>query len=643
MTDPQIAPYGSWESPITAEMLVTDRISLQQVWLDGGDIYWSEGRPQERGRQAVMRLREGGEPEEMLPMPWNARSGVHEYGGGAFTVDRGTLYFSHYADNRVYRLNPGAAEPRAITPEGAMRYADLRVDPTRNRLVCVREDHSVEDVEASNTIVALDADDDTLGGFVLLEGSDFYAAPRISPDGSRLAWLQWSHPNMPWDGCELWVGEFNDQGHVVNSRHVAGGPTESVVQPEWSPDGVLYYVGEETGWWNLYREGASGPEALHPMEAEFGGPLWVFGGSTYAFESEQRIVCAYNRHASWRLATLDTRSLDFTEIKTPFIEFSQVRAVPGSVIFVGGSIAAEPALVRLDPDSGTMEVLKSAGNINIDESYISEAQALEFPTAGGRTAFGFYYAPTNPDFRAPEDDRPPLLVLSHGGPTSSTSSTLSLRTQYWTSRGFAVLDVNYGGSTGYGREYRQRLNGQWGVVDVDDCLNGARYLVEQGLADGNRLAIRGGSAGGYTTLCALTFHDLFHVGASYYGIGDLEALDEDSHKFESRYNSSMIGPYPEMRDLYRERSAIHHTDRLSVPIIFFQGLDDKVVPPNQSRMMVEALKAKGIPVAYLEFDGEGHGFRQAANVIRSTEAELYFYSKILGFELAEEIEPVEIE
>ncbi len=643
MANVKVAPYGSWKSPVSSQMLVADRVGLAHVWIDGKDIYWSEGRPQERGRQTVMRSVPGGESEELLPAPWNARSRVHEYGGISFTVSDGTLFFSNFTDQRVYRLERGVGEPRPITPEAQLRYADARMDKARNRLVCVREDHTVVGREAVNTIVAVNSDQDSEGGAVLVEGCDFYSAPRTSPDGSRLAWLQWNHPNMPWDGCELWVGDFDEDGRVTNRLKIAGGPTELVCQPVWSPDGTLYFVGEETGWWNIYRWRDGSAEAVHPTEAEFGAPMWQFGNSLYAFESANRIVCAYGQKDGWRLGLLDARTSQLTDLELPFVDFTQVWAMPGYAVLIAGSSSDETALVRLDVESGQTEVLKRAGTVDIDPGYISVAQPVEFPTEGGRTAYGFYYPPTNPDFTAPEGEKPPLLVMSHGGPTSSTSPSLSFKIQYWTTRGIAVLDVNYGGSTGYGREYRQRLNGQWGVVDVDDCVNGALYLVRHGLADGNRLAIRGGSAGGFTTLCALTFRDAFQVGASYYGIGDLEALEKDTHKFESRYNNSMVGPYPQMRDLYIERSALYHTERLHCPIIFFQGLDDLVVPPAQSQMMVEALRKKGVPVAYIEFEGEGHGFRQAANIMRSIDAELYFYSRILGFELAEPVEPVEIE
>ncbi|MGA7732020.1 MAG: prolyl oligopeptidase family serine peptidase, partial [Chloroflexia bacterium] len=519
MSNPQIAPYGSWKSPISSQMLVADRVGLGQVWLDAGDIYWSESRPQEGGRQTVMRLSPGGEPLELLPPPWNARNRVHEYGGAAFIVSEGTLFFSNFSDGRLYRLDRDATEPRPITPERQQRYADARADTTRNRLICVREDHTVDGREAVNTIVAVNADNDPSGGTVLIEGCDFYASPRISPDGARLAWLQWAHPNMPWDGCELWVGDFDSDGTVINRTHVAGSTTESVSQPEWSPDGTLYFIGEATGWWNLYRWRNGTTEPLHPMEAEFGRPMWQFGGSNYAFESADRIVCTYGKKGLWHLALLDTRTLELRDLDLPFTEFWQIRAEPRHAVFVGGAPTEDMALARVELESGKLEILKRAGHIEVEPGYISIARPIEFPTEGGRTAHAFYYPPTNPDFVAPEGEKPPLIVMSHGGPTSSTSNTLDLDTQYWTSRGFAVLDVNYGGSTGYGREYRQRLNGQWGVVDVDDCVHGALHLVRQGLADGDRLAIRGGSAGGYTTLNALTFRDVFHVGASYYGIG----------------------------------------------------------------------------------------------------------------------------
>jgi dipeptidyl aminopeptidase/acylaminoacyl peptidase len=489
--------------------------------------------------------------------------------------------------------------------------------------------------------VRLDGDPD--GGTVLVSGNDFYASPRLSPDGTRLAWLTWNHPNMPWDGTELWVAEIAQDGSLTNAQKIAGGPAESIFQPEWSPDSALYFVSDRTGWWNLYRWRDGHVEALTDLEAEFGQPQWVFGMSTYAFVSEREVVCAYTQRGIWHLALLDTKTKKLQRLETPYTELSYVRATSDSVVFRGGSPTEMLSIVRLDLKTQRYEVLRRSSDLALDAGYISPAQPIEFPTEGGRTAHAFFYPPKNKDFQAPPGEKPPLLVLSHGGPTSATTSTLRLEIQFWTSRGFAVVDVNYGGSTGYGRAYRERLKGQWGVVDVDDCVNAAKYLAQQGLVDGERVAIRGGSAGGYTTLCALTFRKFFKAGASYFGVSDLEALDRDTHKFESRYNRSLIGPYPEKRDLYRARSPIHFAEQISCPVIFFQGLEDRVVPPSQSELMVEALRKNKIPVAYIAFEGEQHGFRKAENIKRSLEAELYFYSKVFGFAIADPVEPVPIE
>jgi dipeptidyl aminopeptidase/acylaminoacyl peptidase len=505
----------------------------------------------------------------------------------------------------------------------------------------VREDHTEPEREAVNTIASIDLESGD--SRVLMSGHDFYASPRLNPDGTRLAWLAWDHPNMPWDGTELWVGELQPDGSLEHTRCVAGGVGESIFQPEWSPDGTLYFVSDRTGWWNLYRVRDGQVEPLAEMEAEFGLPQWLFGWSTYAFELAQRIVCAYAQQGTWHLASLDTETRKLEPIETPYTAISGVHAAPGRAIFHAGSPTEPPSIVQLDLATGQIEVLRRSGKIETDPGYLSQPQAVGFPTENGLTAHAFFYPPQNRDYAAPPDELPPLLVMSHGGPTGSTSNTLKLAVQYWTSRGIAVLDVNYGGSTGYGRAYRQRLAGQWGVVDVDDCVNGARYLAQSGKVDGERLIIRGGSAGGYTTLCALTFRDAFKAGASYYGIGDLEAMAKETHKFESRYLDRLVGPYPEQRELYVQRSPIHFTDQLSCPVIFFQGLEDQVVPPNQAEMMVEALRKKKVPVAYLPFEGEQHGFRRAENIKRSLDAELYFYSRIFDFELGEPVEPVDIE
>jgi dipeptidyl aminopeptidase/acylaminoacyl peptidase len=641
MTAPQTAPYGSWKSPLTSDLIVAGTVSLEQVVLDGEEIYWVEGRPAEAGRYVIVRRTPDGRTADVNPAPFNARTRVHEYGGGSYTVADGTVFFANFADQRLYRQRPGEA-PRPITPEAELRYADGVVDRARGQLFCVREDHRMAGPQAANTLVSVGLEG-VEEGRVLIGGNDFYSTPRLSPDGTRLAWLTWNHPDMPWDGNELWAAELTEDGTLARCELVAGGPNESVFQPEWSPDGVLYFVSDRTGWWNLYRRRAGEVEPVCPRQAEFGRPQWLFGMPTYAFAAAGRIVCSFTEQGSWRLAVLDTATGRLELIETPYAEIAGVRASPRHAVFVAGSPTEPSAVVRLDLSTRRCEVLRRSSSLELDPGYVSVPRAVEFPTEDGQTAHAFYYPPHNRDFTGPPGERPPLLVRSHGGPTSASGSTLRPDIQYWTSRGIAVLDVNYGGSTGYGLPYRQRLNGRWGIVDVDDCVNGARYLVGRGEADGNRLAVRGGSAGGYTTLCALTFRDVFRAGASHFGVSDLEGLAKDTHKFESRYLDRLIGPYPERRDLYRERSPIHFTDRLSCPVILFQGLEDKVVLPNQAELMVEALRAKGLPVAYVPFAGEQHGFRRAENIKRAFDAELYFYGRIFGFTPADALEPVPIE
>ena len=600
-------------------------------------------RPSEGGRQVIVRRTAGGETTDINPPDFNARTRVHEYGGGDYLAHAGQVYFSNFSDQQVYRQS-GNSAPEKITQETTddrLRYGDAVADSTRHRLITVREDHRQTNREAQNTIAAISLD----GGaeVVLVSGNDFYSSPRVSPDASQLAWLTWKHPNMPWDGCELWTGDFDADGSVTNQKLIAGGNRESIFQPQWSPDDVLHFVSDRSGWWNIYRAGKDGSECLYEMEAEFGAPQWGLGMSTYAFESKEKIVCAFAERGLWHLGTIDTRTLAFERIETRFTEISYVQASPERAVFRAGSPREPLSIVEMNLENGETQVLQRGANLEIDAGYISEPEAVEFPTENGLTAHGFYYAPKNRDFAGPSDEQPLLLVKSHGGPTSATVSMLMLSIQFWTSRGIAVLDVNYGGSTGYGRAYRERLRGAWGIVDVDDCVNGAKFLAARGDVDANRSVIDGGSAGGYTTLCALTFRDYFKAGASHYGVSDLEALELDTHKFEARYSDGLIGPYPERRDLYAARSPIHFTDRLSCPVIFFQGLEDKVVPPNQAELMVDALRRKGLPVAYVTFEGEQHGFRRAENIKRALDGELYFYSKVFGFELAEPVEPVEIE
>lgn len=640
MTEAKIAPYGSWKSPVTSDLIVRNTTGLGSLQFDGDDLYWIEVRYSEEGRYVIVRRTPDGQISDILPAPYNARNRVHEYGGRAYLAVDGTIFFSNFSDQRLYVLEDGA-QPQPFTPEADLRYADYILDHYRNRLVCVREDHTGPG-EAVNTLVAIDL---AKGGpgVVLVSGNDFYSSPRLSPDGTRLAWLAWDHPNLPWDGTELWVAEVQADGSLGPGELVAGGSDESIFQPEWSPNGVLYFVSDKTGWWNLYRFRRGEVTPVLKMEAEFGEPQWVFGMTMYGFESQERIVCQYIQGGDSHLALLGLSDGRLEEIDTPFTDFGGVQVKPGLAAFNAGSPTQPFAIYLLDLSNRRLQPLRRSSEVEIDPGYLSTPQEIEFPTEAGLTAYAFFYPPANADFKAPDSERPPLLVMSHGGPTSATSTAFNLEIQYWTSRGIAVLDVNYGGSSGYGRPYRERLNGQWGVVDVDDCANGARYLAERGLVDPQRMAITGGSAGGYTTLCALTFRDTFKAGASHFGIGDLETFVQDTHKFESRYLDRLVCPYPEGKDLYFERSPVNFVDQLAVPVILFQGLEDKIVPPNQAETMFAAVKEKGLPVAYLPFEGEQHGFRRAENIKRALEAELYFYSRVFGFELAEPVHPVQIE
>ncbi len=640
MTATKIAPYGTWKSPITADLITGATIGLGSPVADGDTLYWLESRPLEGGRNVLVRRTVDGSIADVTPPPLNVRSRVHEYGGGAFAVKGGCIAFVDFPGQRVYRIDAGGA-PRPVTEEmnGALRYADFDLDLSRHRAICVREDHRGIG-EPINALVSLDLNGDAAGGAVMTSGHDFYACPRLSPDGRQLAWLSWDHPNMPWDGTDLWIADIAADGSLGEPRHIAGSRETAVFQPDWAPDGTLHFVADPTGWWNLYAWRDGRAANLCPREAEFGLPLWQFGAATYAFLPDGRIVCRRSEAGQSRLALLYGGHLH--DMSTPFVSIGSPCPVAGRIALTGTGAGEPTRLVLFDPASGGIETLRRSASVDIDPGYISPAQPITFPTESGLFAHAYYYPPANKDFRVPDGERPPLIVRSHGGPTGAADPGFSPAIQYWTSRGFAIVDVNYGGSTGYGRAYRQRLDGQWGVVDVDDCANAARFLVERGLADVKRLIIRGGSAGGYTTLAALAFRDVFRAGASLYGIGDLTALAHDTHKFESRYLDRLIGPLPAAAETYAERSPLAHADGLDCPVIFFQGLDDKVVPPNQAEAMVAALDAKGIPVAYVPFDGEGHGFRKAANIKRAIEGELSFYARIFGFSPADPLEPVPI-
>ena len=648
-TRPQTAPFGSWTSPITSNRIAEQSIGLSEALIDRDDIYWLEQRPTEN-RCAIVRWSGPGRAEDILPAPYSARTRVHEYGGGAWTVADGVVYFSNdrgvvgqRPDRRLYRLDRDGT-PVAITPIGPpdveWRYADGMIDRRRNRWIGVREQHttnaggSAEEPRVENTIVAVNLDGAAPEpGTVLVAGHDFFSSPRLSPDGRWMAWLAWDHPNMPWVGTTLYLGALDADGMPIRPTAIAGGAAESVFQPEWSPDGsALLFISDRTDWWNLHRcdLARQAIDPITPRQADFGQAQWVFGMSTYGFAGRDRIVATYSENGVRRLALVDLAANDLAVIDLPFTDYSSVRTDGADVVvFRAGGPDIPPTIVRLDRGSHSQAILKRsidlAGAPALAD-YFSPAQPIEFPTTGGRMAFGLYYPPQNPDFMPPAGEMPPLVVKCHGGPTSAASSTLDLRVQYWTSRGIAVLDVNYGGSTGYGRAYRNRLHRQWGIVDVEDCVNGARFLADRGLVDRSRCVITGGSAGGYTTLAALTFHDFFQGGASHYGVSDATALARTTHKFESRYLDWLIGKYPEEENLYRERSPLFHADRISKPVIFFQGDEDKIVPPDQTETMVEALRARNIPVGYFLLTGEQHGFRRAANIQRTLDAELYFYA-----------------
>ena len=663
---PRVVAFGTWPSPLSAAAVAAGTLRLGAVQLDGDDVYWLEGRSREGGRYALVRWRDGA-ATDVVPRDVNIRTRVHEYGGGAYVVHQGVAYAVNFADQRVYRIRTGGTAitsqpdslygPEPLTPAGAWRYADFEVDPRRQRLICVREDHTLTGSEPINTLVSIPLPVNGSvplqpdSGQVIASGYDFYSTPRLSPDGSRLAWLSWRHPAMPWDGTELWVASVDGAGSLRDAKRVAGGPAESIYQPGWSPEGALYFASDRTGWWTLYRTDATSGFDAHapvianlPPETEFGRPQWIFGTATWAFAGPSTLVVSFTRLGRWRLGLVDVPTGALTELAADLHPDEWLAADRTHAVLVAGFDTKPDAVVRVSLATGDVSSIRAASSLDLDARHLSPAEPVRFRTGGGHVAHGFYYAPRNDGLTGLPGEAPPLVVMTHGGPTAATEPTLRFEIQYWTSRGFAVADVNYGGSTGYGRAYRERLNGRWGIVDVDDVINAARHLCESRRADASRVVIRGGSAGGYTTLAALTFHpDVFKAGASYYGISDLEVLDIDTHKFESRYSHSLIGPYPEARDVYRQRSPIHAIDRLACPLILFQGLEDKVVPPNQSEMMADAVRAKGLPVAYLAFEGEQHGFRKAENIARCLEAELYFYGRVFGFAPADCIDPVHID
>ena len=643
MPAPVVAPFGSWSSPIGAARVASAQTTLLDVLLDGDALYVVEARPREGGRQLLLRLDDDADgPHELTPAPFSVRTRVHEYGGGAALMSDGLLVFSNDRDQRLYRrATDGSARPLTPAPtakanaDAALRYADGCIDRTRGLWIGVREDHrGGAGQEARNTIVALDLEQGGEGA-VLLQGHDFYAAPRLSPDARQLAWLAWSHPAMPWEGCELWLGDFDGQA-VHAPRRVAGGRQESIFQPEWSPDGRLHFISDRSGWWNLYRLEADDGRCvdLCPRAAEFGRAQWNLGMSSYAFLSADALVCSYIEEGQAHLARLDLASGTLTRYELPFAEYASVRAHGHRVAFRAGAPDRAPSVVMLDARDGSWRTVhRAVAEDPALDACLSTPRTIAFPTGDdGQQAYALFYPPRNPGHVAPAGELPPLLVRCHGGPTSSATRSLDLRTQFWTSRGVAVVDVDYSGSTGWGRAYRERLHRLWGVVDVRDCAAAARHLAAEGLCDPKRMVIRGSSAGGYTVLGCLTSEDaairnLFRAGASHYGVSDPAALAHDTHKFESRYLHWLIGP-PEDEALYRTRSPVQQAARLAVPVAFFQGAQDRIVPPAQTEAMLAALRQQGLTAQYLLFAGEQHGFRQAANIQWALEAELRFFQAV---------------
>ena len=637
-----VAPFGSWASPFRIERLTDRVVFLSEAYGAGGVRWWLEGRPDEGGRQVLVRRNLDGSVARLTPEGFNARTRVHEYGGGAYLVSGDLVIVSDFVSGRLHQVF--APEHLAVlTPEKAWRYADLVHDPAHNRLIAVREDHEEAMVashgEWNNDLVSIDL---TTGAVTpISEGADFYFAPRLSPDGATLAWLEWNHPNMPWDGTELHLAPVLADGSLGPSQIVAGSRTDWISQPRWSPDGVLHFVAEPAGWMNIFRLVNGNAEAVTDYEAEFAGPDWQFGYVTYAFMADGSILAIARSSGRDQLVKVRANG-DLEPIDLPYTEMAGL-SVDGEHVVLRAAGPDQPAsVIDLDRD-GTVAVLRQATPNLPEREDVSIAQHIEFPTTGGRMAYGNFYPPTSRSFVGPAGELPPLIVTSHGGPTASAFSGFATGLQLFTSRGYAVLDVDYGGSTGYGKDYRKRLELQWGIVDVDDCVAGAKYLAEQGLVDGKRQAIRGGSASGFTTLAALAFTDQFDAGCTYFGIGDLRAFVKDTHKFESRYLVSMLGPWPEAKQVYLDRSPSLHAEQITSPVLVQQGAEDKIVPQSEAERIVDALFERHVPHAYLLYPGEDHGFRGREAIIRSFGAELSFYAQVFGFQPADDIEPLEIQ
>lgn len=614
--------YGHWSSPITPELLTAQGIRISDPQSVGNRLYWLETRPQEKGRNVLVCEHEG-KRTDIFVAPLSVRTRAQEYGGSSYLATESCIFYVQDSDQRLYQYNIATQKSHALTPDGAFRYADFCIDNTRQRLLVVRENYTDNSHSPSADIIAIDLK--TFAIKTITQGADFYSNPRLSPDGNHLSYLQWFHPQMPWDGTECVLAQLNENGEVIHEKIIAGSRTESIFQPQWSSSGDLYFVSDRSDWWNIYHWDGEQAEAIYPLTAEFATPQWVFGMSTYGFLNNADIFCCYSQMGRWHLGVINTVTQQFTKIDSEFCDISAIHCRNNSAWFLAASATQGTQLYCFN---GNAISTVSKNETSIPAEYIAHAQAIEFPTRDNETAHAFFYAPTNSRATPAPNSRPPLLVMCHGGPTGATETGLNLKIQFWTSRGFAVLDINYRGSTGYGREYRDRLKNNWGITDVIDACSGVDYLIAQEKIDSSKIAIRGSSAGGYTALAALTFSDTFKAGASLYGIGDLEALAKDTHKFEAHYLDSLVGAYPQEQETYRERSPIHHIEQLNCPVIFLQGLQDKVVPPSQAEAMVNALTSKGIYTEYITFAEEAHGFRQAQTIQRALEAELAFYLNV---------------
>lgn len=626
-------PFGSWESPISASEIAAGGISLQSLSAAGNFVYLIESRPSEMGRQVLLKITPSGVATECTPHTFNTRTRVHEYGGGEYWVYEGTVFAVSFTDQRVYRIEDGESDPVAITAEpelaGSLRYANGTISPDGITIYCVEENH-LDSEQILNRIVSFPSDGSS-SPRVIFSGTDFVSSPKISPDGLTLTWLSWNHPNMPWDGTELHSAQINSDGSIKTAKLIAGGSDESITQPSWSPDGVLHFISDRSGWWNLYSYENGEVTSLFELDADFAGPDWLFGFSSYDFMADSSIICTYQGGNRDVLVRISRDGSEPEEIANDYSSISHLSILNDIIYFIGSSPMIPEAVVAISTSVKTIDVIRRSRESIMERSFISQAEFIEFDSTDGAKSYGLFYPPKHALNQGVTGERPPLLVMSHGGPTSAASASYNLAIQYWTTRGIAVVDVNYRGSSGYGRVYRNALRNQWGIFDTADCIAAAKFLEHRGDVDGTRMAIRGGSAGGYTTLCALTFHDVFRAGASYYGVADAEILATDTHKFESRYLDQLMGPYPDAKDVYVNRSPIHYADQIRAAVIVFQGLEDQIVPPTQAELMVDGLAQNKLPHVYMTFPGEQHGFRQAENIIKTLESELSFYGQVLGF------------